>query len=319
MTWRRGTGLIKGMVYYWHKAVARSRWLASGYLRIISVLCRHVLGPRLGARIGSLVTTTSIDWPKIAFLPRSVFVGAQTEIRLIPHLGEFDQAVLFKKRLDYETPIFCWLERHALAYDLVIEIGANIGVYSVFLDALIKSRPDALLKRAIAFEPALEPFGRLLDNLRVNETRFVVPFQAAVAQATAFRAFFEPKDHLTNGSLVAQFATIFSPVVRETTVIAIGVDELEYFFQTSERVLVKVDVEGYEPDLMAAFKEIVLRYRPDFLIEVLSGTPEALEALDYLHSYERLLLTSEGPVSRSRLEVDQLHRDWLLQWPSPLS
>jgi hypothetical protein len=58
---------------------------------------------------------------------------------------------------------------------LVIEIGANIGAYSLFLDALIKSRPDSRLKRVIAFEPALGPFGRLLDNLKVNETHFVLP------------------------------------------------------------------------------------------------------------------------------------------------
>jgi FkbM family methyltransferase len=305
-------------VYDWHKVVARSSWLASGYLRAISVVCRHVLDPRLGAQIGSTITSSSIDWPEITFPPSSVLVGTQTEIKLIPHLGEFDQAVLFNKKLDYEAPVFCWLERNAVAYDVVIEIGANIGVYSVFLDALIKSRPDARLKRVIAFEPALEPFGRLLDNLRVNETRFVLPFRAAVANATAFRSFFEPKDHLTNGSLVAQFANIFSPMVRETTVIAIGASELDYFFQTPTRILVKVDVEGYEPDLMAAFEDIVLRYRPDFLIEILTGTPEALEGLDYLHDYERFLLTSEGPVRRSRVEVDQCHRDWLLQWPASL-
>jgi hypothetical protein len=92
--------------------------------------------------------------------------------------------------------------------------------------------------------------------------------------------------------------------------------ELDYFFRTSERVLVKVDVEGYEPDLMAAFKDIALRYRPDFLIEVLTGTAEALDRLDYLHAYERFLLTPQGPVRRPRLEVDQHHRDWLLRLPA---
>jgi FkbM family methyltransferase len=197
----------------------------------------------------------------------------------------------------------------------VIEIGANIGVYSVFLDALIKSRPEARLKRVIAFEPALEPFGRLMDNLRANKTRFIVPFRAAVANTTAFRSFFEPEGHLTNGSLVAQFASIFAPT-QETTVVAIGARELDYFFKNSSRVLVKIDVEGYEPELMAGFKDIVLRYTPDFLIEVLPGTPEALEGFNHLRAYERVLLTPNGPMHRSRLEVDEQNRDWLLQWPA---
>jgi hypothetical protein len=48
--------------------------------------------------------------------------------------------------------------------------------------------------------------------------------------------------------------------------------------------VVIVDVEGYEPDLLAAFRDIIVRYRPDFLIEVLTGAPEALEGLDYLRT-----------------------------------
>jgi hypothetical protein len=96
---------------------------------------------------------------------------------------------------------------------------------------------------------------------------------------------------------------------------AAGTGDLDYFFQTPERVLVKVGVEGYEPDLMTAFKDIVLCYRPDFLIGGLTGTPESLEELDYLHAYDRFLLTPGGPMRRSRLEVDKRNRDWLLQWP----
>ena len=61
--------------------------------------CRNVLGAPLGARIASLMTATSIDWPEIAFAPRSALVGVRTEIRLIPHLGEFDQAGLIQEEI----------------------------------------------------------------------------------------------------------------------------------------------------------------------------------------------------------------------------
>ena len=70
---------------------------------------------------------------------------------------------------------------------------------------------------------------------------------------------------------------------------------------------------------MAGFKDIVLRYTPDFLIEVLPGTPEALEGFGHLRAYERFLLTPNGPMHRSRLEVDEQNRDWLLQWPVSFS
>ena len=85
-------------------------------------------------------------------------------------------------------------------YDALIEIGANVGVYSVFFDALIKANPDSRLKTVIAFEPALEPYTRLLENLKANRAAFVLPFRAAMADATGFRTFYEPEDNLTNSS-----------------------------------------------------------------------------------------------------------------------
>jgi hypothetical protein len=45
---------------------------------------------------------------------------------------------------------------------------------------------------------------------------------------------------------------------------------------------------------MVGFKDIVCRYRLDFLSEILSGTPEALERLDFPGSYERYIIGPEG-------------------------
>src|SRR6476469_6718776 len=69
---RRGAERIKSFGCNWHKAIARSSWLASGYLVAVSAISRNVLGLRLAERIGSLVTANSIEWPEMAFLPRSV-------------------------------------------------------------------------------------------------------------------------------------------------------------------------------------------------------------------------------------------------------
>lgn len=157
--------------------------------------------------MANLLGSRGINWPQIAFRPRSVVVGARTKIVLTPHVGEFDWAALFSKRLDYERSVFCWLEQNANErYDIVIEIGANVGIYSVFFDTLISSRPGSRLRKVIVFEPSLEPYTRLVENLKANKATFVLPFRAAVADATGFRTFYEPKDHLTNGSFVERFA-----------------------------------------------------------------------------------------------------------------
>src|SRR5262249_11218158 len=152
--------------------------------------------------------------------------------------------VLFGRRLNYEQPVFCWLEQNVNEhYDAVIEIGANVGVYSVFFDALIKANPDSRLRTVIAFEPALEPYTRLLENLKANGAALVLPFRTAIADGTGFRTLYEPKDHLTNSSLDEKFSRIFSDTVTETLVLAISPRELERFFSPGGKVLVKIDVD----------------------------------------------------------------------------
>jgi hypothetical protein len=53
---------------------------------------------------------------------------------------------------------------------------------------------------------------------------------------------------------------------------------------------------------MAAFKDALH-----------TGFSQALEELNYPRTRERLPLRSKGLVRRSKLEVDQRYRDWLLQ------
>jgi FkbM family methyltransferase len=311
-------GILQTIAIRCHRQVAGSKWLAAMYLAGISAICRNLVGSQFSARVANLLGGHGIHWPQIAFRPRSVVVGTRTEIMLTPHIGEFDWAVLFGRRLEYEQPVFCWLEQNVSEhYDTVIEIGANVGVYSVFFDSIIKANPNSRLRMVIAFEPALEPYARLLENLKASAAAFVLPFRAAVADATGFRIFYEPNNHLTNGSFDESFSRTFSDKVTETFVLAISPRELEQFFSPGGKVLVKIDVEGYEPALIAAFKELVSRYQPDFLIEVLDGAPETLEQLDFLVDYERCLIGPDGLQKHSKLRADERHRDWLLRAPAP--
>jgi len=82
-------------------------------------------------------------------------------------MGEADQSVLFTKRLDYEQPVFCWLEKNATErYDIVIEIGANVGLYTVFLDALIRRNPVSRLRTLVGTNESLESYWECADMTR---------------------------------------------------------------------------------------------------------------------------------------------------------
>ena len=59
--------------------------------------------------------------------------------------------------------------------------------------------------------------------------------------------------------------------------------------------------------------ELIERYRPDLLIEVLPGTPQSLEKIDALAGYTYHLVTSDGLNDSAKLYASD--RDWLLTWP----
>lgn len=251
------------------------------------------------------------------FAPRRVRLGDRTEVCLIPHWNEFDQEALFLNVLEYEVPVFRWLEANVAAtYDLVVEIGANAGLYTVFFDALFKGSARAGRSRIVSFEPAPEAYRRLVANMAANEVRHVAAYQAAVGERSGLQVFHEPIGHLTNGSLLREFSEIFAGEIDETVIMVLAAPELERWVSTATRTLIKIDVEGYEPDLVAALGAILERHRPDLLIEVLPFTLDKLNASPILTVYEKYQILPEGLEKAAAFNASSQHRDWLLRWPS---
>lgn len=261
-----------------------------------------------------------IVWPEMRFAPRRVRLGANTEIALIPHLAEFDAEALFRRDLTYEKPVFAWLATHVpTTYDLVLEIGANVGIFTIFLDRLYqtagRTSAAATKPRIVAFEPSPQAFERLLENFAANDMQFTRAYQAAIGPVSGMRTFYEPTGHLTNGSFLREFSEIFSDAIEENPVVTVAASELDRWLVSARRPLIKIDVEGFEPELLAALKPLIDRYRPDLLIEVLSFTVDALNSSAALEGYERHLLTDNGAEAASSLYASDSHRDWLLRWP----
>lgn len=307
--------MIKQSANALHAMLARApSCLGSGYIGSLSRISRSLFPKWISTRVGNSIGGHRHPWPNMKFSSRDVVVGARTKIRLVPHLGEFDEAALWSRRLGYEDAAFLWLESNtADRYDIIVEIGANVGVFTVFFNALVQNR--SRLKRVIAFEPSREAYNRLIVNLEANGATSVEPFNAAVGEVSGFQTFYEPDGHLTNGSFLPEFSKIFSKTVRSHTVLVVAAGELARFISEGQRALIKIDVEGFEPQLLAAMSALIKQHRPDLLIEVLAGTAEPLDNLDVLAGYTRSLVTSDGLKPSAKLHASAIDRDWLLTWP----
>ena len=288
------------------------------YILTIAAIARLIPSRHIRDLMQWVVTGQEVPWKPLVFGPRTVVIGDRTQIRLMPHLGEFDQAALFRCRLDDDASVFAWLERHATdRYDAVIDIGANVGLYSIFFDALIRRSPAGRLRRVYAFEPSQTVYCRLLANLEANDARSVEPFAVAVSNETGFAQFFQPEGHLVNGSLSRGFAELFAQPIRENMVLTVAGSELAVLLARHQRVLLKIDAEGFEPKILASMAPVLERHRPDLLIEVLQGVDAELNGLACLADYSCFHLTGDGPSKRDTITADPVSRDWLLTM-SPL-
>lgn len=303
--------LLRQVSFRWHCLLARSETATRFYLYGLAAAARLQPSRRLRDLAEWSVFGQRVPWKPLAFGPRAVMMGCSTRVKLIPHLGEGEQAAMFRDQIRNEVVEF--LEVHASTrYDAVIDIGANIGWIALSLDSLIRARPNGKLRDVFAFEPSPKVFARLLANMDANGATSITPFCAAISSAVGFEAFYQPEGRLSNGSLSQDFSRLFTVPSSKTTVVTLAADTLEAFFTSRSSVLVKIDVEGYEPQVLAALGAIIERHRPDLVIEVLKGVDTQVLALGCLEGYASFRILEGGCLERAPLAFDPGHRDWLL-------
>jgi FkbM family methyltransferase len=287
-----------------HRLIARSRRATVWYFHILA-WSRALWSPLNGARIYN--TLCHIDWPRIDLPAFPVRVGNGTLVRLHPHVGEFDLQVLVSRSLVYEHELATWLESRVAQYDVIVEIGANVGVFTTLFG--VRAKPNA---RILAFEPSRVAFQRLLANLGANDLTNVTALNAAVGMHTGLTTLFEPLNHLTNGSLDPSFASRFSEHVTAVPTVCTSGADLTDLVPDRGKTLLKIDIEGAEALVLSGLRSFICDRQPDLVIEVLPGyeaaIAEAIRGLPYqLHAF-----TKRGPERRARLEAS-IHRDWWLQ------
>lgn len=133
--------------------------------------------------------------------------------------------------------------------DVVVDIGANIGVCSVFL-----ARKYPFLT-VYAFEPVPENFASLRENIALNGLRNVHAFPLAVTGDG--RPVELMVDLLINsGSATAQVKDTRSPGHRSYTVESTTLDGIFERFGIERCKLLKIDCEGSEHEILLASRQL---------------------------------------------------------------
>jgi FkbM family methyltransferase len=131
---------------------------------------------------------------------------------------------------------------HALrANDLFLDIGANVGSYTILASGVCAAR-------TLAFEPASETVMHLRRNIEVNALEHLVEVhQIVLGRVSADATFTVGRDTLNRVALPGEELPLAILPMRR-------LDDVPY---ASEATLIKLDVEGYEAEVLAGASRVL--------------------------------------------------------------
>ena len=166
--------------------------------------------------------------------------------RSLQYYGEFSQG---------EAELFAQLVRSG---DTIIEAGANIGSHTVHLAQLVGETG-----RVYAFEPQRLVFQTLCGNLAINSLPNVFASQKALGRKNGMvKVPCLSIDEVHNWGGVSLIGSTEGEDVEQTTI-----DDLHL----SECRLIKIDVEGMEPEVIAGAVDTIQRCHPILYAEADRG------------------------------------------------
>lgn len=128
--------------------------------------------------------------------------------------------------------------------DLFVDVGANIGSYTVLAGGAVGAR-------CISIEPIQSTFNNLVDNIYLNHLKEVAqPLNIGVGDADGILRFTTSCD--TVNHVLADGDSMADSV-------EVPVRKLDDLLQGQEPVLIKIDVEGFETNVVRGANDILAR------------------------------------------------------------
>ncbi len=148
-----------------------------------------------------------------------------------------------------------------------VDVGAYVGFFSIFASKIVGKNGKVL-----AFEPNPQAHKILLENIKINRCDNISAFNIALGSREGFAFLDIPKGKSKSEATVLNVEKGVKVAVKPLDNILKGID--------IKRVdMVKIDVEGWENEVLKGMKETLMKYRPILIVE---KGPLFLLGYDYL-------------------------------------
>lgn len=191
-------------------------------------------------------------WKRLVRKPLLIQLANGMYLRAYPECVESSLAfyVRWPDRSEIE-----WLRAHLRQGEMILDIGANIGVWSLLL-ADVVGRENIL-----GMEPGRVACARLRENFRLNGISENQVHEVAAGNRPGEVEFPDPARPETGASVLERGSGMPTRQVRQITL-----DGLIPQIFGKKIGLLKIDVEGFEPEVFEGASEVLSTMRPRIVL-----------------------------------------------------
>jgi FkbM family methyltransferase len=140
-----------------------------------------------------------------------------------------------------------------------IDVGANVGLYSIIAAKLLKEKDHVW-----SIEPDPRNIKRLKKNIQENgiSKEIISILETGIGRENGKTMF-----HLSKFGGVSQIAPVGSRGSYEISIRSLD-DLFRNKLDSQCHVVIKIDVEGFENSVLCGARDILLKHKPDLIIEI---------------------------------------------------
>ncbi len=147
--------------------------------------------------------------------------------------------------------------------DVIVDIGANTGVYSLVAKTI---QPSASV---YAFEPVKRVYQKLRENITLNSLD-IKTYERAISNANGTATIYDTDSAHTysvtvNKNMYSNDTKVIESIIQTSTL-----DTFIKENKLSKIDLIKIDVETHEAEVLEGFSEYLNVFKPTMLIEILT-------------------------------------------------